>query len=99
MQMNELGTMCQNGVILKIIVMKNNFLGMVNELQKKNYKGNCVAVQLDGSPDFVKLAAAYGIPARSVHSDQEAEEALQEFLSSPGPYLLECVVDEDEPTL
>lgn len=99
MQMNELGTLCQNQIDLKIIVMKNNYLGMVNELQKKNYNGNCVAVQLDGSPDFVKLAAAYGIPARSVCSDAEAEEALKEFLSSSGPYLLECVVDENESTL
>ena len=99
MSMMELGTICQEGLAVKIVVMRNTRLGMVRELQDNQYKGNHSAVYLDGSPDFVKIAAAYGIPARSVSSNEEAEKAADEMLGTDGPYLLECVVPPDYPSL
>ena len=61
MSMMELGTICQEGLGVKIIIMRNTRLGMVRELQDNLYKGVHSAVYLDGSPDFAKIAEAYGI--------------------------------------
>ncbi len=99
MSFMELATCCQFEVPIKVVVMTNGRLGMVRELQTKGYQDNQTAVFLDGSPDFVKLAAAYGIPARSVAGMNEAEAAIDEMLGCDGIYLLECQVDPAEPTL
>lgn len=99
MQMMELGTLCQQGLDLKMIVMTNHRLGMVRELQDKGYAGRQSGVDLAGSPDFIKLAAAYGIPSLHIASDAEAPAAVEKLLSTDGPFLLECAVDEKEPSL
>lgn len=99
MQMMELATICQQNLDVKIIVMKNNRLGMVNELQKNSYAGNYTAVFLDGSPDYVRLAGAYGIPSMSIDRPEQVDGAVETLLSSKGAFLLECVVDADESSL
>lgn len=99
MSMMELGTICQEHIGVKIIVMRNTRLGMVRELQDNQYHGVHSGVYLDGSPDFVRLASAYGIRARSVSSNEEAQAALEEMWADDAPYLLECVVHPDYPSL
>ena len=99
MEMMELATICQEKLDIKIVVMKNNRLGMVRELQKNDYAGNYTAVFLDGGPDFGKLAAAYGIPSLSISRPQEVDGALERLLSQTGPFLLECMVDPEESSL
>ncbi len=99
MVMMELATICQEKLDIKIVVMKNNRLGMVRELQKNSYAGNYTAVFLDGSPDFGKLAAAYGIPSGSVNRPEEEETAIEQMLRTEGPFLLECLVDPEEASL
>ena len=96
MNMMELATICQNDVDIKIVVMKNNKLGLVKEIQKSAYKNNEVAVDLTGSPNIPFIAKAYGIPARTIDNMDEAEEAINEMLTYKGTYLLECVVDANE---
>jgi len=99
MQFMELATMLQHGINVKIIIMANNRLGMVRELQKNNYKNRLTAVFLDGSPDFVKLAAAYGIAGEYVNNISEAEKALQNLIKSDKPYVLQVKVDENEKSI
>lgn len=99
MQMMELATICQHDVDIKIVVMKNDKLGLVKEIQKKSYKNNEMAVDLTGSPNMVAIAGAYGIPGRSIDSMDDAESAIAEMLDHKGVYLLECIVDENEPSL
>ncbi|MBC8570515.1 biosynthetic-type acetolactate synthase large subunit [Zongyangia hominis] len=99
MQMMELATVCQENLNLKIILMKNGQLGMIRELQKKQYKGNYMAVGLDGGPDYGKIAGAYGIRAAGIREQSQAGEAIEEMLSHDGPYLLQCLVRPDEPSL
>jgi acetolactate synthase-1/2/3 large subunit len=99
MEMMELATICQHGVDVKIVVMKNGKLGLVKEIQKKSYKNNEIAVDLTGSPDVVAIAKAYGIPGRSIDNMDAAEEAIAEMLGCKGAYLLECVVDENESSM
>jgi acetolactate synthase-1/2/3 large subunit len=96
MSMMELGTMRQHGVDVKVVVMVNGRLGLVGEIQKKQYGGNLTAVDLAGSPDPVKLAAAYGIPGETVARTEDAEAAIARLLAAKGPYLLACEVDADE---
>lgn len=99
MQMMELGTIKQHGIKSKIIVMNNTKLGMVRELQDKNYGGRHSGVDLYGSPDFNLLAQAYGIPHCRISDMSEAERAINEMLSTDGPFLLECIVNPAEGSL
>ncbi len=100
MQMMELATIVQEKIPVKIIVMRNNRLGMVRELQTKNYADNQTAVHLtEGNPDFTAVARAYGIEAERVSTMAEAEAAIEHLCSSNKPYLLECNVYKNESTL
>ena len=99
MSLCELATLKQTGVDVKIVLMCNGRLGMVWEVQTKQYEGNHIATSLDGSPDFVRLAEAYGISAEAARNNSEAEAAAHRMMSHNGPFLLVCQVDPDEPTL
>ena len=96
MQMMELATICQDNVGVKILIFRNNKLGMVKEIQQNAYGERYIATNLDGNPNFVTLASAYGIPARSICSIDQAEDAIEWFLGTDGACVLECVVDPDE---
>lgn len=100
MQMMELATIVQENIAVKIIIMRNNRLGMVRELQTKAYKDQQIAVRLtDGNPDFAMLAKAYGIDSMSVSNMSEAEEAIGKLAASDKPFLLEVSVFKNESTL
>jgi acetolactate synthase-1/2/3 large subunit len=99
MQMMELATMVQHGISVKIIIMANNRLGMVREVQTNNYNNRLTAIFLDGSPDFVKLAAAYGIKGEYVNNISEAKNALVNLFNSDKPYVLQVKVDESEKSI
>lgn len=100
MQMMELATIVQEKLPVKIIIMRNNRLGMVRELQTRNYADNQTAVHLtEGNPDFVALARAYGIEAERVSTMAEAEAAIAHLCASDKAYLLECNVFKNESTL
>ena len=99
MSMMELATAVQHNVPVKVVVMTNTRLGMVRELQTKGYDDRQTAVFLDGSPDFVKLAAAYGITAMRVTDDKTADEAIKKLSTEQGLMLVEVIVDKDFPTL
>ena len=99
MEMMELATMMQEKIAVKIVIMRNKRLGMVRELQTKMYNDVQIAVHLDGDPDFVALAKAYGIEAGRVSTMADAEEKIARLASSDKPYLLECNVYKLESTL
>lgn len=100
MQMMELATIVQEKIPVKIILMRNNRLGMVRELQTNQYKDNQTAVHIaDGNPDFVALAKSYGIRAERVCTMAEAEAAIENLCGAKEPYLLECNVWRNESTL
>jgi acetolactate synthase-1/2/3 large subunit len=98
MSMMELGTICQHGLDVKIVVMSNGRLGLVSEIQRKQYGGNLTAVDLTGSPDPVKIAAAYGIPGETATDAESADAAIARLISAKGPRLLVCAVDAGEST-
>ena len=94
MTLQELGAVMQEQVPVKIAIMNNGFLGMVRQWQElfydKNYAGTVIL-----SPDYVKLAEAYGIPARRVTKKEDVAAALEEANNHDGPYLIEFQVKEE----
>ncbi len=93
MSMMELATMKQHHVPVKIIVMKNNYLGMVREYQHYTYKDQYSAVDLSGSPDISKLASAYDMECIVLKDMEHAEEAIRKFLQAKDAVLMECYID------
>ena len=93
MSMMELATMRQFDVPVKIIVLKNNYLGMVREYQHYTYKDNYSVVDLSGSPDLSKLSAAYGLKFMRQETMEGAQETISAFLERDESVLLECLID------
>ena len=93
MSMMELATMRQYQIPVKIIVLKNNYLGMVREYQHYTYKDHYSVVDLSGSPDLEKLSAAYDMKYMSLADMNGVDETIFEFLSADESVLLECRID------
>lgn len=93
MSMMELATIQQHHIPVKIVILKNNVLGMVREYQHYTYKDNYSMIDLTGSPDFGKIAAAYDIPFIRMNNMEHAEEQIEELLNAEGPVLMECIID------
>ena len=98
MDLPEMGTMCQHHIPVKMIVFKNDRLGMVHEHQYLLYKSNYQSVSIEGSPDFNKLAEAYGIRNGYLDKNSGIEKAIDEMMSDRESYLLVISVDPFEPT-
>ncbi len=98
MMFNELATIVQNGLNVKIIVMRNTVLGMVHELQDVHYNSRYAVTELDAFPDFRRIAEAYGIESAFVSDNDEAEAAAQKMLKSDKPFLLVCNVHPGTPS-
>ncbi len=99
MSMQELGTIKQNKLGIKIVVFNNSRLGMVRELQKRSYCGRYSQVYLDENPDFVKLVSAYGFKGESIRKNSEVIPAINRMLADDETYLLEFIVNPEESTL
>ena len=99
MSMNELATIAGNRLAIKIIIMRNHRLGMVRELQDKNYDCRHSATILEGDPDFLKIAEAYGIDHAEANSNAEAEEIIKGMVNSDKPFILVCNVYPDTPSI
>lgn len=93
MSMMELATMRQHHVPVKIIVLKNNYLGMVREYQHYTYQDNYSVVDLSGSPDLERLSSAYDMKFLRLENLDKADEVLDAFLEKDESVLLECIVD------
>ena len=97
MCIQELATVVQERVPVKIVLLNNGYLGMVRQWQEMFYKGRYKEVDLRrGMPDFVKLAEAYGIKGLRVRRLGELEQAVAEARAHDGAVLLEVVVEEEE---
>lgn len=95
MTMQELGTMLHWGVPVKIVVLDNSFLGMVRQWQQLFMEKRYNATELV-NPDFVRIAEAYGIPARRVARREELAEAVRTMFETDGPYFLQVMVGRED---
>ena len=98
MTMQELGTIMENQIPVKMIMLNNNFLGNVRQwlymFFDKRYSFTPMV-----NPDYEKIAAGYNIPCRTVVSRDEIDEAIREMLDTKGPYFLQVAVKEDDNVL
>ncbi len=92
----ELAVCAINNIPVKIVVINNQVLGMVRQWQEIIYDNRYSHIDLSGSPDFVKLAEAYGIKGLRATNKEEARKVWQEALETPGPVLIDFVVSKEE---
>ena len=93
MSMMELATIQQYHIPVKIVVFRNNYLGMVREYQHYSYKDSYSVVDISGVPHLDKLAQAYDIPYIRVARNEDIDGALDDFLKDDCSYLMECMID------
>lgn len=92
----ELGTLKQSGHKMIVLLFNNHRLGMVRELQDTQFNSNYYSVDWEFTPDFIKVAEAYGLDAVRVSSNADLPGVFDAALASDGPYFIECMVDPDE---
>ncbi len=92
----ELAICAVNKIPVKIVVINNQVLGMVRQWQELVYEGRYSSIDLSGSPDFVKLADAYGVKGLRATTKAEAIAAWQEALVTDGPVLIDFQVPKNE---
>lgn len=92
MTIQELGTIMQYNVDVKIIILNNHFLGMVRQWQELFFDERYSETRMN-NPDFVKIAEAYNIPAKKVDNRNELDGAIKEMLNHKGAYLLDVQVE------
>jgi acetolactate synthase I/II/III large subunit len=80
---------------VKVVLLNNNFLGMVRQWQQMFFDRRYSFTELD-NPDFIKLADAYGIKAVKVEERDDLNEAIADMLLHNGPYFLEVVVEKED---
>ena len=97
MVMNELAAIVAEHLDIKIMLLQNHVLGLVNQIQNTAYSG-AFGVSLDGSPDFQIIASAYGIASAVVSEDDDLDGAFETMLNHEGSYLLICNVHPDAKT-
>jgi acetolactate synthase-1/2/3 large subunit len=94
MTLQELGTIMQSGVDVKIIILNNRFLGMVRQWQELFNERRYSFVDIQ-SPDFVQVAKGYGVAGQCIKEREELQPALQKMLNHKGSYLLEVFVTKE----
>ena len=95
MTIQELATLVQDNIAVKIAIMNNGYLGMVRQWQELFYAKNYIATPLS-CPDFVKVAEAYCIAGLKVTRREEVESAIERAMAHDGPFLLNFMVEPEE---
>ncbi len=99
MDLPELGTMRQYHIPVKMVLFKNDRLGMVHEHQYLFYNSNYQMVDIEGgSPDFAKLVDAYGIKSMTISENSQVDDAIRAMLADKESYMLIINVSPYEPT-
>ncbi len=95
MTCQELGTILQTGAAVKIVVLNNEYLGMVRQWQQLFFDKRYASTEMT-NPDFIKLAEAYSIPAKRVATRDGLADAVKEMIDCTGPYFLEVVIEKED---
>ncbi|WP_185860790.1 biosynthetic-type acetolactate synthase large subunit [Blattabacterium cuenoti] len=95
MTIQEMGTILENNIPVKIILLNNNFLGMVRQWQQLFFDKRYSCTKLV-NPDFIKLANAYNIKAKKVSKRKELEESVKKALNHEKAFLLEVIIEKED---
>ncbi len=96
MTMCELATLVESNIPVKFAIINNGFLGMVRQWQDIFYQKNYVSTYYTGNPDFVKLAAAFGILGIRVTDPTQVRAAIQQAMEYDGPAIIDFKVEQEE---
>lgn len=95
MTIQELGTIMQEKLPIKILLLNNEYLGMVRQWQQLFFEKRYSFTHME-SPDFINLAASYGIKGEKIEDRNKLDTALEKFIRFKGPYLLEVKVEKED---
>lgn len=95
MTIQELGTIAQSGLAVKLIILNNNYLGMVRQWQQLFFDNRYSFVELQ-NPDFITIAKGFGIDGHTCSERETLSESLDKMLNHKGAYLLEVKVEKEE---
>ena len=96
MNIQELATVVQNKLPVKVVILNNGHLGMVRQWQELFYNRNYSHTNMEAQPDFVKLAEAYGAEGYRISKPEELEDVLRKALTSPNPAFIDVMVEREE---
>lgn len=96
MNIQELATLAEEGLNLKVVLMNNNALGLVYQQQALFYGKRQFASRYRTEPDFVKIAEGFGVPAIDLDKADDPRAALVEALNAPGPCLIHATIDREQ---
>ncbi|MEX0983118.1 MAG: biosynthetic-type acetolactate synthase large subunit [Bacteroidales bacterium] len=94
MTVQELGTIAQYNLPVKIVLLNNNFLGMVRQWQELFFQSRYANTELV-NPDFLKITEGFGIPAKQIAERKSLKKELQELIAFDGPFMLEVKVEKE----
>ena len=94
MTIQELGTIAQYNLPVKMILLNNQFLGMVRQWQELFFEKRYASTGLT-NPNFTKIAEGFGVPARKITDREDLDAALDELLAREGPFVLEVEVQKE----
>ncbi len=96
MNIQEMATAVQCGLPVKVVILNNGYLGMVRQWQELFYQKRYACTCMEHAPDFVKLAEAYGATGLRAIKPDEVKKMLQKGISTPGPVIMDFVVEKEE---
>ena len=96
MNIQELATVVQNKIPVKVVILNNGHLGMVRQWQELFYNRNYSHTNMEAQPDFVKLAEASGAEGYRISKPEELEDVLRKALTSPNPAFIDVMVEREE---
>lgn len=96
MNIQELATVVQNKIPVKVVILNNGHLGMVRQWQELFYNRNYSHTNMEAQPDFVKLAEAYGAEGYRISKPEELEDVLRKALTSPNSAFIDVMVEREE---
>jgi len=96
MNIQELGTIAQYKLPVKIFILNNYWLGMVRQWQELLHGSRYSESYSDGLPDFIKLAESYGITGRRATDTNDVDDHIKQKIETPGPVMIDMVVTKEE---
>jgi acetolactate synthase-1/2/3 large subunit len=96
MNIQEMATIAQCGLPVKVVILNNSYLGMVRQWQELFYEKRYSQTGMEHAPDFVKLAEAYGAVGLRATKPEEVEKVLKKGLSTPKAVIMDFVVEQEE---
>ena len=95
MTIQELGTIFQSEAAVKIVILNNNFLGMVRQWQQLFFDKRYASTEMI-NPDFVAIAKGYFIEAKKVEKREKLNDEIKKMIEHKGPYLLEVIIEKED---